>query len=254
MIELFISDIDGCIAEPYEPYDLDLMRRLVDVIHSGDPDVPAFSLCSGRAYAYVEAMSQVLGLRTPVLFESGGGMFDPKTATVRWNPALTPEVEEDLLRIRAFLMSDCLPGSGMMFDYGKRTQMGIVGPDFQEVQDMVPRVAAFVADQFPDYRVFHTSVSIDVAYKGITKRQAMHWLADESSVDLEAIAYIGDTNGDIPALEIVGHSFAPANATAEVHRVVDHSLDASVLAGVCAALDRCIEWNRRQLQFPRTGS
>lgn len=254
MIKLFVSDIDGCISEPYRPYDLGQLTELVELIRHPDPAVPAFSLCSGRAYAYVEAVSQLLGLETPVLFESGGGMFDPQTARVQWNPALTDDIERDLMEIRHWLKSDCLPGTSMMFDYGKRTQMGIIGPDLEEVEAMVPRVEEFVAENFPEFRVFHTPVSIDVAFEEITKRQAMHWLSDELSVPLQEVAYIGDTNGDLPALEVVGHSFAPANAASAVRRMVDHVMEEPVTAGVHAALRWCIEMNKQSVQVRRTGS
>lgn len=254
MIRLFVSDIDGCIAEPYHGYDLDMLHRLARLIHDPDPAVPPFSLCSGRAYAYVEAVSQLLSIEVPVLFESGGGLFDPVHARVKWNPVLTPDVERDLLEIRHWLMQEALPGSGMMFDYGKRSQMGIVGPDFQEVQDMVPRVEEFVSKNFPDFRVFHTSVSIDVAFEQVTKRQAMQWLSEEMKTPLEEIAYIGDTSGDLPALEIVGYSFAPANASSVVKRAVDYVTEESVTAGVYAALEHCIGINRQSSQVLRTGS
>ncbi|MGA1495494.1 MAG: HAD family phosphatase, partial [Rhodothermales bacterium] len=69
MTKLFVSDIDGCLAMPYEPFRMDRMRALMGRIHASGS--PAFSLCSGRAYAYVEAMTQLLGLRVPTLFESG---------------------------------------------------------------------------------------------------------------------------------------------------------------------------------------
>ncbi len=254
MISLFVSDIDGCIAEPYQPFQLERLTALVDLLHDPDPAVPSFSLLSGRAYAYVEAISQLLGLTTPVLFESGGGMFDPEAARVKWNPALTPEVERDLQEIRHWLVADCLPGTNMMFDYGKRTQMGIVGPDFDEVMEVVPRVERFVQENFPVFRVFHTPVSIDISLDRITKRQGMQWLSEELDVPLEKIAYIGDTNGDLPALEIVGHSFAPANAASAVRRMVDHVMDAPVADGVYAALEQCIDINRRSRRISATGS
>lgn len=254
MIRLFVSDIDGCISEPYQPYNLSRLADLVALIHTQDSTVPAFSLCSGRAYSYVEAVSQLLGLTTPVVFESGGGMFDPVSMTVKWNPALTADVELKLLEIRKWLLSDCLPGTSMMFDYGKRTQMGIAGSDSDEVMRIVPRVEDFVRNSFPSFRVFHTPISIDISFDQITKRQGMQWLSGELDVPLENMAYIGDTNGDLPALEIVGHSFAPANATGAVRRMVNHVTDEPVTDGVYEAFTRCIDQNRYGEKVLRTGS
>ena len=100
MIRLFLADIDGCLSEPYVPFDLDGFRRLRDwgLRAETDDRVPRLGLCSGRSYAYVEAMAQALGLRAPALFESGGGRFDLADARITWNPALTPGTEAALAR------------------------------------------------------------------------------------------------------------------------------------------------------------
>lgn len=253
MIKLFVSDIDGCIAEPYQPYDLKQINSLAEMIHGEQEGVPAFSLCSGRAYSYVEAVSQMLGLQVPVIFESGGGLFDPTTATVTWNPSLTREVEDELDEIRTWLKHECLPGTRMMGDFGKRTQAGIIGADAAEVSGAVPRIHDFIRENFGKYRVFHTSVSVDVAHPEITKRQALQWLASTSGLSLEETAFIGDTNGDIPALEIVGKAYAPANATDDVKEVVATVTEAAVAGGVIEAFRACILFNASEVSSPQPG-
>lgn len=248
-IELFVSDIDGCLAEPYEPFDLDRLQALRRLVRSStsDPAIPAFSLCSGRSYSYVEAMTQAVGVRQPVLFESGGGLFDPVDVSVQWNPALTSAIEEQLGEVREWLLKDCLPGTTAMYDYGKRTQAGIVSSRTDEIDALLPRVEAYVAEHLPDLRVFHTPISIDVLAPKITKKQALLWIRHELDVPLQRMAYIGDTNGDLEALAVVGCSFAPANATPEVRSSVDHTTDGAVLQGVLEAYARCVEHNRARI-------
>lgn len=245
-VRLFVSDIDGCLSEPYCAYDLERFVALAGLARAAEaePWRPRFSLCSGRAYPYVEAMSQVLGLRAPVLFESGGGLFDPVAARVRWNPAFTPDVAAQLDAVRRWFEDDALPGTGLMYDYGKRTQAGVIGPDHEEVAAWVPRVEAYVAERHPELVVFHTPVSIDVVARAITKREAMPWLADVAGVDVAEIAYIGDTNGDLGALAAVGFSFAPANADPAVRAAVDVVTEGSVTDGVLEAYRWCLGHNR----------
>src|SRR5690606_12784513 len=155
--KLFISDIDGCLAEAYQPYDLDGFRTLRQMIRRDG--APAFGLCSGRPYSYVEAVSQALGLPAPCIFESGGGLFDPVAARVTWNPAFTPEVAAEMEEMKAWLLRHCGAGSGLMFDFGKRTQVGVIGPEAADVYRLVPEVEAYVARTHPDLLVFHTPVS-----------------------------------------------------------------------------------------------
>ena len=248
MISLFVSDIDGCLAEPYQPYRLNDLRLLANLAQRADDlpsttPYPALSLCSGRAYPYVEAVSQMLGLNVPVLFESGGGLFDPVAASITWNPALTPAIEEQLADIRAWFTSEVLPSTSIMLDHAKRAQVGVIGPHTDEVAGLVPVVEAHVAEHLPALRVFHTPVSIDVLPPAITKQQAMRWLSELTDVPLESMAYIGDSNGDIEALQTVGYGFAPANAAPTVREAVPHITQHAVTEGVVEAYEWCVAHN-----------
>jgi hydroxymethylpyrimidine pyrophosphatase-like HAD family hydrolase len=248
MIKLFVTDIDGCLAEPYQPYDLDgfsTLRGFAEeagsLTQSGP--APAVSVCSGRPYPYVEAITQALDITVPVLFEGGGGRFDPVAAQTTWNPALTDEIESELEEVRHWFVTECVPGTQLSLDHAKRTQAGIVSPDPDEIVDVKPRTEQFVAENVPDLRVFSTGVSIDVVPPGITKRTGLEWLAGHLDVPMNEIAYIGDADSDLEALSAVGTSFAPANAEEEVLRTVDHVTDGRVLDGTLAAYRQCLDWN-----------
>jgi hydroxymethylpyrimidine pyrophosphatase-like HAD family hydrolase len=251
-IRIFVSDIDGCIAMPYEGYDLDGIATLVGL--TGKEGSPLLSLCSGRAYPYVEAVSQMLGLDTPVLFESGGGMFDPEKAAITWNPALTTDVEEALLEIKHWLIREIVPGSSLMFDYGKRTQSGVIGPVVDDVMRGVELVERYVSAEYPEFRVFHTHVSIDVVHKAITKKQAMQWMADHLGFDVSEMAFIGDTNGDLEALQLVGRSFAPDNSTPEVKHGVQTVCGGKVIDAVVEAYRTCISENLKNVPHSAVGT
>lgn len=248
-IALFVSDIDGCLAAPYTPYDLDRLQalaahtRAAGSLSQTDTMRPVLTLCSGRPYAYVEAMSQALGIVTPVLFESGAGRFDPVAAQTTWHPALTEELEEQLDEMRAWFRREAVPGTKISIDHAKRAQAGIVTPDPEEIIAVRPRALAFVENHLPDLKVFTTEVSIDVLSPNITKRAGLMWLSEHLNVPLDAMAYIGDTDGDIVALEAVGHAFAPANAHESVKQHVDHVTNAPLAAGTLAAYEQCLAYN-----------
>ncbi|MFP4228918.1 MAG: HAD family hydrolase [Salinivenus sp.] len=247
MINLFVTDIDGCLAEPYVPYDLEgfatLRRYAQEAGPIGKGAGPALSVCSGRSYPYVEAITQALHVREPVLFEGGGGRFDPEAAQTAWSPMLTDSVEAALDEVRHWFVTDCVPGTTLSLDHAKRTQVGVVSPNPDEILDLRPRTEHFVKKNAPDLRVFSTSVSIDVVPPGITKRAGLEWLADHLDVNMNDIAYIGDAETDVEALKAVGTSFAPANAAAEVRRCVDHVTEGAVLDGTLDAYRYCWSQN-----------
>lgn len=239
MIELFVTDIDGCLAEPYTPYDLDGLATLRDCAHGGPDAAPTLSICSGRPYPYVEAMSQALDVTAPVLFESGGGRFDPVAAQTAWSPRLTEEVEAKLQTVRQWFVTECIPDTRLSLDHAKRTQAGVVSPSVEEIRAVRPRTEEFVAENAPGLHVFSTDVSVDVVPPGITKRDGLQWLAEHLGLGLDEIAYIGDADSDLDALDAVGLSFAPANATEEVRTRVDHVTEGAVLDGTHEAYRHC---------------
>ncbi len=245
MIRLFVSDIDGCLSMPYRPWRMDILGKLSGLaatagLPDSDPSRPSFSICSGRSYPYVEAMSQALGLVTPVLFESGAGMFDPVSATTSWHPAFTPEIMERVSEIRRD-MEDRISGTGLSIDHAKRSQAALAGSIPEEIEWATGLMESYVLENAEDYVTFHTPVSVDVVWKGLSKKSGIAWLAESTGVPLDEVAFVGDTNGDIGALETVGRSFAPSNADPSVQSIVDHVTSASDSAGVLEAYCMCLE-------------
>jgi hydroxymethylpyrimidine pyrophosphatase-like HAD family hydrolase len=245
-IRLFVSDIDGCLSEPYKPYELRVLSEVAEMARAAGSNeaMPHLSLCSGRPYPYVEAMTQLLGLTFPVLFESGGGLFDPSKARVEWNPCFTEEIASQIEEIRGWMGREIIPDTSLMIDHCKRTQAGVIGPDYEEIVGALDRIVTYVDERMPGFRVFHTTVSIDVLPPDITKRQALDWLSEVTGTPVSQMAYIGDTNGDLEALQNVGYSFAPANADPAVRAHVQVVTNAPVSAGMLEAYRWCADYNR----------
>lgn len=250
MIRLFVSDIDGCLATPFQPIDLDGWKKLSGYVReagSSDRPLPRITVCSGRPLPYVEAVAQALDLQMPALFESGGGSFYLPHGRVTWNPRFTDELADHMEEIRHWLVSECIPGTRLDLDYSKRTQAGVIGPDSPAIDRLYPIVQEYVQERFSGLRVFCTSISIDVVPDSITKRQALDWLADVTDIPLEEMAFIGDTGGDLEALEAVGMSFAPQNAVPEVKEAVSYVTAGAQIDAVLEAVERCAAGNGVQL-------
>lgn len=246
MIRLFLADIDGCLSEPYRPFDAAAfaLLRAWGARAASDPRYPRIGICSGRAYAYVEATAQALALRAPALFESGGGRFDLADARITWNAALTPAVERELDAARRFLLDAVVPRSATVsFDYGKRSQAGIVSPVAGETDAFLPEVEAFVGATLPDLVAYHTPYSIDVLPRALTKARAIATLAADEGLTLAQVAFVGDTNGDAEALAAVGHGFAPANASGTAKAAAGTVTAGAVVAGVVEAYRACLRRN-----------
>ena len=235
-IRLFASDIDGCLTEPFAPFDLDLLAELRRLTRRGDG--PAFTLCTGRPLGYAEAMAQLLDVRLPILFEAGAGMFDPQSGVRRWHPDFGGAEQEAIAHIQNWL-EELTRGTGLAVDRGKFTQAGLIGAETAEIEAATGPVERYVEEKFPDFTVAHTPISIDIMHRGLTKREGLTWLAGELGIPLEATAFIGDTNGDIGALGVSGASFAPANASPEVKKLVGTVTTGRFTASVLEAYSLC---------------
>jgi hydroxymethylpyrimidine pyrophosphatase-like HAD family hydrolase len=247
MVRLFVSDIDGCLSEPFVPFDLGTLDRIRELVAAGAirsvPDTPpAFSICTGRPLGYAEAVAQALGVRIPFLFEAGGGMYDPLSGLRRWHPNFGPDDQSAVADIQHWLESRTR-GTTLSVDRGKHTQAGLIGAEESEIMQELGPVTEFVREHHPEFTVAHTAISIDIMSARLTKREGLTWLASEVGVGIQDLAFIGDSNGDLGGLGLAGTSFAPANATGEVRNAVSTVTRGRAADGVLEAYLECIERN-----------
>ncbi|MFT4604190.1 MAG: hydroxymethylpyrimidine pyrophosphatase-like HAD family hydrolase [Rhodothermales bacterium] len=248
MIRLFVSDVDGCLAEPYVPFNLEHFRVLRALVGegslSGVPEMPpAFTLCTGRPLGYAEAVAQALGITEPFLFEAGAGMYYPTTGVRRWHPGFGTGAAEEVEDIQNWL-EGLVQGTSLAVDRGKHTQAGVIGANEHEIQQAMEATARFIGHNHPRFVVAYTPISVDVMLGTLTKAQGLAWLAAELGISVAEMAFIGDTNGDLGAIKTVGSGFAPANGTPEVRQAAGTVTRGRVSAGVLEAVQACIERNR----------
>ena len=81
---------------------------------------------------------------------------------------------------------------------------------------------------------------ISVTQKGVSKGTAAHRLAEELKVDLKNVMGVGDTSGDEPMLEVVGHPFIMGSASNDLKEKYEVLGDVEA-CGVVAALQRALE-------------
>jgi hydroxymethylpyrimidine pyrophosphatase-like HAD family hydrolase len=108
-------------------------------------------------------------------------------------------------------------------------------------------VDRIVSSAFPSLAVHTTPVSVDVVPRVLTKKVAIETVAEQEGLTMEEIAFIGDTSGDIEALEAVGFSFAPANAVERVKDIVQTVTEGAVMDGVLEAYRWCVRHNESVL-------
>lgn len=245
MIKLFVTDLDGCIAYPFKTPKWDILTKIRDLnLESrNDPTVPPLSICTGRPYPYAEAIAQLLDVRIPFVFESAGlYIWDGN----RIKTALNNDMEalEPIRMMRNWIIKEILPDyPSAAIEFTKKMDAGVVSMEKEFIDQIYPRIAEKVEKEFQELEIHITDVSVNVLLKGNNKLQGMKLLAEHLMIGLDEIAYIGDTGGDIPALEGVGMPFCPSNATRGVKNI-SKNLTAETTEAVLAAYEETIAHNR----------
>jgi hypothetical protein len=247
MIKLFITDLDGCMTDPFITPNWEIFSqvRQLNLNKQNDPNIPPLTICTGRPMPYAEAMAQVLGIGLPFLFESGGGMYDVQRNQLSWNPALTKEREQEVVEIKAWAkehLIDRFPSS--IPEFAKFTDIGVINPDRKVIYQVRDIARNFIEANYEHFEVHYTEVSVNIILKKANKGEGIRWICNHLGVGLDEVAYIGDSSGDIPGLNLVGTPFTPANGAPAV-REVAQVLKGKSTEGVLEAYHQIIQFNMK---------
>lgn len=244
-IEVFACDIDGCLAAAgHAAYDLPALRRMADLnaLSSVADEVPALTLVTGRPHAYVDAVSQVLGIDLPMSFENGAGLATRRPYRA-WLSQAAEAGRRDLEAFTALVAKT----PTMTLQLGKVASLSVfpVGSDYR-FDDLVADVEALIISNGLALVTDPSTDCVNVLVPGVDKGSGFAWLLDELGVAPEAVAGIGDSVGDVPWLARCGVSVAPSNAADEVKGAVTHVFDVPDAQAALAAYLWLVEENRRR--------
>jgi hypothetical protein len=218
-IRLVVVDIDGCLT-PGEgsAAPLDVLREIQDINARSrtDPAVPSVTLCTGRQQPFVELMCQLIGAYRPAIFENGAGLYDPEVYEFLAHPQITPDMIQSLHSLKPLIEEHILRKRVAKMQPGKEFSLSL----YPAVPHTVAETAALMRNLCDrnGLRFFmdESIMCVNVLFPGIDKGAGVRWLASHLGMPLADIAGVGDADGDLAYLNIVGFPAAPANAAAAV--------------------------------------
>ena len=148
-----------------------------------------------------------------------------------------------LAAVRDYFEREVVTRYDVWLDREKRTQVGLMGTP-EVVESVIPSAHEFVTTRYASLLFATTKYSIDVLPGSLSKRHGLTWLSQVSGVDVEAMAFIGDSDGDLGALDLAGIGFAPANAASIVLERADIVTRGSDIDGVLEAYRLCVAHNK----------
>ena len=226
MIRLMVADVDGVLSlGEAAPFDFAVLQRLAEVNDRArhEPQYPAVTLCTGRPAPYVEVLMQVIHGFYPAIYEHGAGLYLPEPYGFKTHPTLTPVVQAYLMELHAILHEALVATDLAYFQPGKSASFSLfarVGVTMHEVACTAERLARQWGDAF---LVEVGATCVNVMVRGLDKAEGVRWLARETGIPLHAMAGVGDATGDMPFMQLVGWSAAPANAQAAVTQMAHYT-------------------------------
>jgi len=224
MIKLFVLDLDGCVSEPYVTPDWKALTKIRELNQKSRTEeaIPPVTICTGRPLPYAEAVAQWLDIRLPFVFESAG-LFDLENSRVV--TGLDGSKEEGIKGIREmkrWIRDEILPEfPKSMLEFTKMMDAGVISPASNEISDIYEKVMEVTRSYYPGLEVHRTEVSVNILIRGNNKYRGVELLGERLDVKFEKMAYIGDSEGDIPALEVISRPYAPSNAIERVKQIAE---------------------------------
>ena len=232
-VELIISDWEGCVGESgggRKPWPIEKMVLLRGILK--ELSIP-FVLCTGRQFPYVEAAIQALDAfgEIPSVAENGVGLYYPKTKEVRLHPAITPDIEKKMnsVRIRAYQIATSLSGAR---GYGKELCISLDSPATLSIEEFYGQVTQQLSEFSDAIQLSHSHTAVDITPKGVNKGAGVQFLCEVSGIELASAVGVGDSQGDLAMLRLVGHPACPANADDDVKRLAEYVSPHRTIDGV----------------------
>jgi HAD superfamily hydrolase (TIGR01484 family) len=237
-IRLIVFDIDGVIS-PGEAaaLDLDLLERLAGMNRRARADStrPAVTLCTGRPAPYVEVMLQAIDGHLPGIFENGTGLYVPETYRFLPHPRLPNGT--GFKAVRRALEDGLVQTGRAYFQPGKEYTLTLFAFDPAETDRLIGWASAALGPLRETVDLVSSVSCINVLPRGVDKGRGLEFLAEHTGYNPAEILGVGDSEVDLPFLDLVGYSAAPANAVPEVRRLVHYVAPRPAVEGVRDILD-----------------
>lgn len=228
MIKLIISDIEGCIT-PGKGYSLnhDAITKLFKYNQKAEKNsiFPPLTLITGRPQPYVEAMLQTIGGFMPSICENGAIIYFPKEDFIKINPEIKKDAINVITKIKSELIEELVLKNKAKIEPGKEICISLnplepnVKRYYLKLEELFNEVTAIISGKEKFVNITYSKSAVDITPSGIDKFSGLRALSSITNIDINNMAGIGDSKGDLSFLKYVGYATCPDNALDEVKGV-----------------------------------
>jgi phosphoglycolate phosphatase (TIGR01487 family) len=216
-----VVDVDGTLTGPDRAVD----PRAFEVLGSWPTPVV---VATGKALPYPVALCEFVGIERTVVAENGGVAFVEATDDLLY--------EGDREAAQAVVDAYRAAGHGLGWgdhDLVNRWRETEVAVNREAPLEPLERLAAAHGLEVVD-----TGFAYHVKSADVSKGRALEAVADRLVRDVDEFVAVGDSTNDVSTFEVVGRSFAVANADDDARAAADEVVDESYADGFLAAVER----------------
>ncbi|TMP32050.1 HAD family hydrolase [Pseudoalteromonas rubra] len=229
---ILISDVDGCLSKGrFSPFDLNALMQVKKIVDERNIDL---ILASGRSQAYLECLSQLLGLTTPYICENGAAIFCPQTKDYIYKPTSSHNISI-INTIEAEF------GNNVRFEPNKQftVSLRLEGLGFTSIEQELSAIQSLLQSN-DGLHVTHSNSAIDIMPAGCSKGIALNYLRTAKGWAADTLRGFGDSTNDLDFLKLCLVSGAPSNCNSTISSVVDYKSEFEHIHGFIDFLNHII--------------
>jgi HAD superfamily hydrolase (TIGR01484 family) len=196
-----------------------------------DIDGPSVTFCTGRPAPYLEVLLQAVDGHLPGVYENGAGIYDP----VDYQFIPLPQIDQFLngfAEITSRLEETLIKDKTVYFQPGKQHSLTIFPVDPSRIQELKELTAQALGPLSEQVDLVYSTSCLNILPRGVDKGKGLTFLADMIKIPMENMLGIGDSDVDLPFLQLVGHSAAPSNGNSNVKEMVEYISEEATSEGV----------------------
>ena len=248
-VRLLAVDIDGCLsAGLFKPFNLEKLQQIAgfNIKSKSDPEFPPVTICTGRPEPYAEAMLQAVQSYYPAVCEHGGLLcgIDPPLMTI--NPDLPDELHDKLLILKQKLFkAQREEGNDFMLEPGKETHSTVFVRNEMTVEELHEVLSNILKEINLPFQLKPGRECFNVFPQTLHKGLGIEWLSRATGIPKENMGGVGDSDNDVPFLELVGYPATVRNGSDKAKQVPGvYISQQSDIDGVIDFYSHCVELNR----------
>lgn len=249
ILRIVAVDVDGCLsAGEAQPIDLDLLRYIGELNERSrnEPLVPGITFITGRGAEYVEVIIQLTRGYLPAIYECGAAALLPMEYRFVYSPFLDPDAFDHIRQARDLFWSELGKANRAYYQPGLELTLSVYPVEPMTMEDCNREIRALYEPYQQQLIVQQARTCIDILPQGGGKGNGLQWLSELTQLPFSEMAGIGDSPNDLPYLELVAFSGAPANAHGDVKQFVDYVSPYPEAQGVRDFLEHCLIYNQER--------